>query len=494
MRPRLVIVLAALAAVAVVLLAVGGVRQLPGELGMSRDPPFAIQPSGGLWDARTLRDADGAPDVAYLTADAPLIARVQAQDAPGVQRVIVRIDGQPQATWRARCSSGRCPATVVARFHPLVVRRGTGAHSVEVRAAGSDAAPAVIIARFEVRVGSPHAAAVEVEPRAVSSRTVVTPDHSSPRVDRAIRSVARRGRLARVLGGSRLVVRERGRGAGVVTVLADVRPARRDVGAVLAQPGDDGPVRMQARVLRDVLVDVDVRRKVAAAIQPGPASSIAVWAPVGSGRVARTVSEDEAPSAAFSAARRPRLLRLSDAGFAFFTQDGDASLRPSGRDWPVSVVFAGAASIAKVKTALRGLGLTRRGHARSLGYRLPGSGLLRFDSDRGLKERCDANATDLHVRVYAPTATDRFIDREFGHVVLATVHLDHTDGCGIGPSLFGFSERAERQLAALISTRLHWKVSLDALPLANAEPLRRDSADPTHVWLADGSATVITVP
>jgi hypothetical protein len=205
-------------------------------------------------------------------------------------------------------------------------------------------------------------------------------------------------------------------------------------------------------------------------------------------------SEDARTSSTFTPLHPPRLRQLSLTGPEFFAEDGDPTLRRDSRDWPVSLVFAGAATVPKVKTALRSLGLVRRGHSRSLGYRLHDSDLLRFDGDRGLKSPCDANATDLHVRLYAPTATDRFVDPVFGSVVLGTAHLDHVDGCGVGPSLYGFSERAEGRLAQLFATGLKWQVRADALAVGNAEPLRRDAVNPGHVWLADGAATVVTVP
>lgn len=484
-----------LAAVVPALLLIPGGRHLAREIGLSDDPQFSVALSGGLFDARTLHDSDdGAADVAYLTGDASLTARVRARDAPGTQRVQLLVDGRPLATTRARCPGGDCPGVVVARFDPAVARRGPGSHRVELRAAPSAGAKAGRVAAFDVRVGAPPAAPAEIEPPSGAAAVAAQPDPAGARVARALGAAARTAPLQGLLGRSRLVAREHGRGAGVVTVLADVRPARRNVTEVLPQLGDDGPVLMRAAVLRDLLVDVDLRRGRAVAIEPGPGSAVTRWARVGAGGRRSAVSEDEAPSAAFTATQPPRLRRLSDAGFAFFAEDGDPSLRPDGRDWPVSVVFAGAASVAKVKAGLRKIGLTRRGHSRSLGYRLPGSSLLRFDGDRGLKGPCDADATDLHVRVYAPTATDRFSDPDFGDVVLATVHLDHVDGCGTGPSLFGFSERAERRLAALIAARLHWKVHVDGLAVGNAEPLRRDAADPGHIWLADGEATVVTVP
>ena len=78
--------------------------------------------------------------------------------------------------------------------------------------------------------------------------------------------------------------------------------------------------------------------------------------------------------------------------------------------------------------------------------------------------------------------------------VVATVHLDRADGCGVGPRLFGFSQLAERRLGARIAAGLGWRVRADHVALGNAEPLRRDPNNPQHVWLGDGLATTIAVP
>jgi hypothetical protein len=198
------------------------------------------------------------------------------------------------------------------------------------------------------------------------------------------------------------------------------------------------------------------------------------------------------PAIADAPAQQPAFMRLSEKGPAFLTYDGGASFDRGARDWGVSLVFVGDASVKKVKHALRGLGLTRRGHTRYLAYRV-GQGSPRFDGDRGLKTTCDRNGTDVHVRLYAPTATDRFLDPEYGSVVVGTAHLDRADGCRVPPKLYGFSELAEQRIATAV-VGLGWRVEPDRLDLGNAEPYRRDTADPAHVWLGDGRATLITVP
>jgi hypothetical protein len=199
------------------------------------------------------------------------------------------------------------------------------------------------------------------------------------------------------------------------------------------------------------------------------------------------------PAAADAPTTRLQMMRLSDRGPSFLAYDGAADYASQQRDWPVSLIFTGAASVSRVKDGLRAVGLTRAGHTQYLAYVTPGAS-PRFDSDRGLKSPCDKNGTDVHVRVYAPTATDRFVDPQFGPFVVATAHLDRADGCSTPPLLYGFSEVAERRVAHLLAGRLGWKVKIDALPLRNAEPYRRDVSDSGHVWWSSGRATVVEVP
>jgi hypothetical protein len=299
-------------------------------------------------------------------------------------------------------------------------------------------------------------------------------------IDRAQRG----GVLRAVLGPrpARLVtvgkLQDRGRTIGASALMA-LPVARRDVHATVAG------VRFTAPVLRDLLVDVDLRRGAIVAVAPGPASQTSAW----SAPAAATP-----PAGAIAAAPgAPSLVRLSPGGPAFAPYDGTQALGRAGRDWPVSLVFTGHATVAKVKRALRSVGFTHLGEQRWLAYRAPGGG-VRFDSDHGLKTARDPSGTDVHLRLYAPPGLDHFSDPRFGDVVVATAHLDRGESPATPPRLFGFSEEAERRVADALAGRPGWRVQRDALALGNAEPFRHDLAAPDHVWWTDGRATLISVP
>ena len=281
-----------------------------------------------------------------------------------------------------------------------------------------------------------------------------------------------------------------GKSVGVTMLLA-LPAAQHDVRATVPG-GVSGPaaarrvrdVRFTAPIVRDVLVDVDLRRGAIVAVAPGPASRTSTW-------------KGPIPTAAASALRpaagAPALVRLSPRGPAFAAYDGTPALGPTGRDWPVSLVFTGHATVGSVKRALRAAGFGHVGERRSLAYGGPG-GTVRFDSDRGVKTACDSNGTDVHLRLYAPPGADHFTDPRFGSVVVATAHLDRGESCTTPPRLFGFSEEAERRVADALARRVGWRVQHDAVALGNPEPYRRDLAAPDHVWWSNGRATLIRVP
>jgi hypothetical protein len=141
------------------------------------------------------------------------------------------------------------------------------------------------------------------------------------------------------------------------TALLALPVARQNVRATVPGAGAGSAagrrVQFMAPVLRDLLVDVDLRRGEIVGVEPGPASRTSAWgaAPSPSPPVA-------APAAAPTA---PAFVRLSPHGPRFAPYDGTPSLGRAGRDWPVSLVFTGEATVGKVKQALRAIGFTHLG-------------------------------------------------------------------------------------------------------------------------------------
>jgi hypothetical protein len=321
----------------------------------------------------------------------------------------------------------------------------------------------------------------------------------------SILATARRsGPLRDLLGTARVRIAAAGDlrdGLRVVgaTLLLELATPRRDVAATVPTyvpvAGMGGPYRMvpvdmRASLLRTLLVDVDLQAGRIIAMEPGPGSITTAW----NATESEARGEDLAAAQAIyadAATHALRLVRASPGGPAFMPYDGNRGVDARQRDWPVSLVFAGNATVGKVRGALRRIGFVHQGHRRFLAYRAGSA--LRFVGSRGVKTGCDAASSDLHVRMYTPPA-GRFIDPRLGSVVLATVHFDRNDGCGIGPRMYGFSEVAERDVASALARQFHWRVEIDRLALGNGEPLRRDIRDPAHVWLADGRATVVHVP
>jgi hypothetical protein len=489
-------------------------RDLGVPLGLVDDPPFAIRLSGALWRDRTLQDGEGAPDVALVTRDEPLVVSVSGDTGARVAELELRVDGRSQRRIRPPCPGGSCPSTLGVGFVPRLDPRAGGNRRIEVMVRdavaarpGADKGAHVSVASLDVRVIPRLPAVVEAQPATLPAGPPpgAALAARNRRAALALLASARRtGPLRALLGTAAVHVRAAGTlrdGPRVVgaTLFLQLAAPRHDVAAIVPGyvPGRSraGPYLSRAlyvrvATLRDLLVDVDLARGRVIAVEPGPASVTTSWsrsdpsAHEGLGADVDTVVD--------SAARPEQLVKASDAGPAFLAYDGDLSLNPGRRDWPVSIVFAGRATVGKVKDALRKVGFTHRGTVHHLAYRLPGAG-LRFDSDRGLKTGCDAAATDVHLRFYAPAEADRFQDPQFGSIVAATTHLDHADNCGTGTPRFGFSEEAEQRIAARVR-QLGWRVQPDALLLGNAEPYRRDVGDPAHIWLGNGRATLIWVP
>jgi hypothetical protein len=287
-------VAAAAVAVAVAVSVLGGddaVDDVAAPLGLAGDGPFAIRLSGPLWGDRTLRDVDGSPDIAYLTRDEPLTVAVRARDGARVASIGVRVDRGPRRVLLA-CPGAPCPPSATVTARPAVQRLGGGSHRVTIDVRGSRTGQRASV-RIEVRVGDrlPPVREGEVVPAAAAPPP---PSASSAALERRVQALVGReqrlGVLRDVLGTSapRFVqigaLGMAGRGVGV-TALLELPAPRRNVRATV--PGyvpTGGGYRVQsvaftAVVLRDLLVDLDLRRGRVIAAEPGPGSQTSRWDP-----------------------------------------------------------------------------------------------------------------------------------------------------------------------------------------------------------------------
>lgn len=202
-----------------------------------------------------------------------------------------------------------------------------------------------------------------------------------------------------------------------------------------------------------------------------------------------------APALGATASQPPVAASPDGGATRFLTYDFEnASVGADNQDWPVTLVFRGHATVAKVKRAL--------GPA----FRWPGSlqyglvaqgGRFAWDVDAGRKTAiCSLLRPSVHYRLYAMPFTGRLRSPVLGDYVVGTTHQDRGE-CGPHP-VAGWSEDAEAVVAGA-ARRLGWNVQEDALDLGNAEAPRWEGA-PTgpwpggHFWDNDGRATVIDVP
>jgi hypothetical protein len=203
-----------------------------------------------------------------------------------------------------------------------------------------------------------------------------------------------------------------------------------------------------------------------------------------------------APALGATASQAPAPISPDAGATQFFNYDFTSpSVGAANHSWPVTLVFAGNASVSKVKLAL----------GRSFPW--PGSfeyGLVAqggrwwWDADAGRKTRlCSVLRPSNHYRLYAPPLAGRLLSPVLGGYVVGTTHQDRGE---CGPySVAGWSEDAEAAVAGA-ARALNWQVEEDALPLGNAEVPPRWEGAPTgpypgnHYWDNNGWATVIHVP
>src|SRR3954464_14813745 len=97
MRSRVALAAVAAAAAAVAAWQLWGgdtVRDVGLRLDLVKRGPIELRLGGPLWRDRPGRDADGAPDLAYLTGDAPLEIEVAGRNGRRLRNLEVQVDGR----------------------------------------------------------------------------------------------------------------------------------------------------------------------------------------------------------------------------------------------------------------------------------------------------------------------------------------------------------------------------------------------------------------
>lgn len=182
----------------------------------------------------------------------------------------------------------------------------------------------------------------------------------------------------------------------------------------------------------------------------------------------------------------------------FLTYDFESTLAASTNcDWPVTIVFWGHATVAKVKAALSP-SLPIYGnpeYARLRDQPLRRRGFV-WATDRGVKAFSLTKA--LHMRLYAD-ADGCLSNVTLGDYVIATTHYDLNE-LSSNPT-FGMSEEAAAAIEALCVRAYGAEaVAADVLPLANVEPDRVEQRAndkgglESHYWQCDGLASLVYVP
>ena len=155
-------------------------------------------------------------------------------------------------------------------------------------------------------------------------------------------------------------------------------------------------------------------------------------------------------------------------------------------DWPVTMLFDGNAEVDKVKDIYFGITIFANSMYEELN---DGDGWV-WDTDRGTKGIHYSTYLNayvyLHMRVYAPSSTDRMYNDAWGYYVLGTTHYDEFPW----ESWSGYSEYAENDFASIARSKGYFVLE-DIVNFYNYESYREEG---NHIWLNDGYATSVYVP
>jgi hypothetical protein len=182
-------------------------------------------------------------------------------------------------------------------------------------------------------------------------------------------------------------------------------------------------------------------------------------------------------------------------------------------DWPVSFVFRGNASVARIKDGLCHRSAHSWKYCTAGGpeflFNVPvaaGPSDQRFTADTGVKrfnEVCSTTSFTAHIRLYSLTAPDDSSSASAstgvpGAKVVGTVHLDFDDKGGCTGRIHGYPDVAEQWFVDAMRTIPGWTVRPGAWDLQTATPpyvvLRKVSGvEVPHVYGMDGLATDVVL-
>lgn len=159
------------------------------------------------------------------------------------------------------------------------------------------------------------------------------------------------------------------------------------------------------------------------------------------------------------------------------------------KDWPVTLIFYGNATVAKVRNSLWSLNLGGTCDCHSTYMRVDdGYGAL-WDSEQGNKYHQESGTcffgrwhTSYHIRFFADQGDKFTAPSYWGNYVIATAHRDIREGCDGGS--FGYPEQAENFYAYRYATA-GFTVYQDYWNMNNPESGTRYNS---------GSATLIQLP
>jgi len=177
-------------------------------------------------------------------------------------------------------------------------------------------------------------------------------------------------------------------------------------------------------------------------------------------------------------------------------------------DWPVTFVFTGNATVQGVKDGL--CRLTRGPwHYCNTGGTMyldvgEADGQSVVTSDGGVKrfvQTCSTTEFTAHMRVYDPmigTNGHERVSAAYGHVVVATTHLDFEDHNGCAGRIHGYSDVAEHWFIEAMKTIPNWDVHPDSINLGNGTDTyvvmrKLGGAEVPHVYSNDPLATEVVI-